>query len=667
MRRIKAVDLLGLTVDEIWGLDDGLFELEFEDKVIETNTRRTIYSWYYWRLHTQYPQAPLLSRHHIGDRIMTPGVHLELCSAVAWDVYFAMEDVVVGPNGEMGVDRMEISKTIYDITSDIYNDFTANLEAFVTTVNILDFIDIVDHPKIKEINDNVKPTEVSVMGAYDDIKDVLLGDEALKENNVRRFSVSKLVSIDQLNQALGPRGFVTDVDSNIFRNPILVGYVEGFKDLHDSMIESRSGTKSLMLQKDPLGKSQYFNRRMQLGCTFISKLDYTDCGSDQYVPFMVNDERDLNALNGKWYMPKGEGSTLKAISTTNKELIGTTVRLRSSITCHHKHADTICSTCMGLLSLSVPPKTNIGHVASTELCAQVSQAVLSTKHLDKTSILEVLELVGAPTKYLVVSENTGDVYVRDNVDITNLSISLPLAYINHIGDIFSTENIDQLAITRVTKIPNFTLEVKHGEDSKERMETSTLLDSTPASISKEFLKYMREFGWTDGDDDDIVIDLKHWNKDEPCKLFSFPRKHTSMLDFMLRISTIIQSGDTSSDSRGSSRRADAKLGFQVLSDFDSASGALSYLHQEVSSKLNVNIAHLEIIIRSTLIRSASEGDHRLPLPHHNLEFGKYRDNMQSRSMAAQLAYEYHGPALLNVSNYVNTNRPDHPMDTILKG
>jgi hypothetical protein len=677
MLKINARDILALTNEQLWSIPEGRFILVFDNgEELETDNRRTIFSAYYWLMHKTYPSLPLLKRHHVGDTQLTPSLHMDMCSKVAWDAYFSMN-----LDEDTGVEVIEeICKIVYyGITRNLYNDLTYRLEAYVTTVSILDYIEIINHPPIAKANKEVLPNEISIKETYGKIT-AALDDPELERNNVRRFVKARLAPVDQVLQSIGPRGHVTDIDSNIFPEPILTSYTEGFKDLKDALTESRSGAKALMFTKEPLGKTQYFNRRMQLGCSVIQNLHRTDCGSDQYVPFTVK-PGDLNALEGKYYKPPevaaeqcldgsniGYSNTLpnglRRVTKDDRHLIGQTIKLRSAITCHHPDPVGICSTCLGALSYSVPMGTNIGHVAATELCSQVSQKVLSTKHLDKTSVMEVLSLSDHHKKFLTVSENDGSVYFNRNLRLKGVKINITKDVANHIGDIFSVKDLSQLVLTRVSALNGFYLELPT-KDSVTQEAIPTVLGTSPASLSLPMLEYMRTHQWTYDANGDFVIDMSEWDYKQP--LLVFPKKHMSMMDFMRKISSIIESADSEKESRSTSRRRDSKIGHKVLMDFDSPSSALEYLHDEVSSKVFVNIAHLEVIIRSTLVRNREAGDYRPPLPGQAFEAAKFRENLQGRSLSAQMAYQDHRQTFMSPASYVNKNRPPHPMDAVFRG
>ena len=77
-------------------------------------------------------------------------------------------------------------------------------------------------------------------------------DPALLHNPIIRGLRSKQIKLTQMLQILVCRGYLTDIDSIIFRKPIIVGFFEGLTTLHDIMIESCSAKKALISPKKPL-------------------------------------------------------------------------------------------------------------------------------------------------------------------------------------------------------------------------------------------------------------------------------------------------------------------------------------------------------------------------------------------------------------------------------
>ena len=91
MIRINARSLLAFDSIALWDILTGKFTLVFDDGELEVTARETLYSFYAWNLHREYPNTPLLKKHHvktvIGDKRLGSNTHLELLGNCAWSVY----------------------------------------------------------------------------------------------------------------------------------------------------------------------------------------------------------------------------------------------------------------------------------------------------------------------------------------------------------------------------------------------------------------------------------------------------------------------------------------------------------------------------------------------------------------------------------------------------
>ena len=186
-------------------------------------------------------------------------------------------------------------KLLYDIVNDIYNDFTQRLDGYVSTMSALDFIEVLNSPTVHKANEKVLPTQKSIDETYDTIAKALKEDPTLANNAIANAVRSSLVDIKQVNQCVGPRGYVTEIDSTIYPQPITVGYAKGMRSLYDSMIESRSAAKALMFAKDPLAQCEYFNRKLQLVAQVVTNIARGDCGSQHYMNWKV-EATELSAM-----------------------------------------------------------------------------------------------------------------------------------------------------------------------------------------------------------------------------------------------------------------------------------------------------------------------------------------------------------------------------------
>ena len=666
MVKYKARDILQLSTDELWALPDGhRVIIQFDDGDFETTVRRTIFSAYLWEYHRLYPEVPLFKRHHIGEKRLGKDTHLNVLNQCLWDTYEA-----TGRQLDLG----HLTKLAYEITNRLYNDMTYRLEPHVSSVSILDFVDVMDNPKIKEANAEVKPFENSITATYSTIESVLKDEAELPDNPVADAAKSGLVSMGQILQCVGPRGYLTDIDSTVFRRPVLVGYVEGMRSLHDVLIESRSAAKATSFARDYVSAPEYFNRLMQLLCETVKRVhgvsdvaylpsmktekkrELADCGSTHYRPVRVRSS-DLKLMAGKYYL--AQDNTLKALRADDRHLIGEVIQVRSIFDCQLKDREGFCATCYGELALSVPGLTNIGHLCATLLCEMVSQAVLSTKHLDQSSTIDELPLNDFERNYLRLGADRNHVSLASKLKNSHVKMIVASNEAPHLSDINYVEDVSEFSVSRISEISDIALVIS----SKTTEDVVTLpvsVGSRKSSMSHKLLDHIKRHGWSLTDNGDYLIDLKGWDVDDT--LLTMALRQMNMLDFMKRIEQMVK-GVSGTPSR--TRSVGSREKNKTVLDFNNPWAALLELYELVSSKLSVNVAHLEVIIKATMIVSSKDYNYNLPLANESSEFAGYEKIMSMRSLTPRLAYKFQQPELYSPRSYVFTNRPAHLLDAVL--
>jgi hypothetical protein len=347
LRRFNARYFLSMSMEDMWDTLQGRFVLVFDDGELETNARETLYSAYAWEFHRQYPDTPLLKRHHIrqilGKKRLGSKTHLTLLGNAMWSVYGTYAPRNTMPEIEL---RDILMETIYRLTNLMYNDLSYRCEEYVVSLDAIDFVEVLEHPLIKASNAHMQTiTDFSIRSkieqAIDDnhtiARKVLMSPTEMPHNPLAAAMQSGLVSDGQVMQCVATRGYLTDTDSNYFDYPVMRGYASGLRLFHDSLIESRSAAKSLIFSKTPLQQAEYFSRRAQLITQNVRNLHMGDCGSQEYVLWRVRDAEyvdgkmiyggDLKQLIGKYYL--AEDGQLRAITADDKHLIKQTIKLRS--------------------------------------------------------------------------------------------------------------------------------------------------------------------------------------------------------------------------------------------------------------------------------------------------------------------------------------------------
>lgn len=666
MKRIPARYLLNIHKDDIWNHLIGEFKLLFDDGVeITTNYRETGYSSYFWEFHRQYPKLPLLHTHHVQyvlkGRMLSSGTHINLLSLIYWD---AVETYGL----ETPLERDPMVKLIYEITNDVYNAMTLMSEPFVISTDILDFIGAVNHPKIKPILDNLEPTQESIVNCYKDVSTILNTAEDLKSNALVRAVRSKMVNENQVLQCIGPVGYPTEVDGEIFKVPILRSYTQGMRSMYNLIAESRSAAKSLYFSEAPLQDSEYFARRLQLLCMLIERIHYTDlkaldpetgqivdrhhgdCGNTDYVATVIrppsdNFQGDLKFMQGKYYL--AEDGSLKVLKESDKHLIGKSLKFRSVIRCRDIDPHAICKVCFGGLSDNLNHETNVGHICAATLTQKTTQVVLSAKHYVGSSRSESIVLSKEHLPYFILGENENAYYLNPALKSSNVRIIVSQAEAVGLTDILSVDYVEDVVISRISSI-----DLVGFETIVEDMSSITPIHITQqgrsAMFSTEFLKYAKEKRWTEDNKFNFVFDISEWDYNLP--IFKLPDTEYNYSQHSKMVSKVIES-------RVSNIMERLKQ--------DSAVNVLFELYNLVNSKLDVNIAILEVVIYASMIADGVNDKYGLARNSPHASLGVAEMSIKNRSLSAVYGYEDQKVAILDPSSYYMLDRPDCVFDAFL--
>lgn len=653
LRRITARKLLGISLDDIWNSLFGDFILVFDDGVeIVTNHKETIFSRYAWEFHNRYHGTPLLAKHHVntvlrGGRV-TMGTHLELLNNILWDAadYIAPSYTPT----EMSYKRYELGELSYEITNRIYNDFTVRCEEYVGTLFLLDFHQIFRHPELEAAYDSRFPDDEWVSDIYSTIERILR-HKSSHENPLSKVYRSGLVSSRQLLQCLGPRGYVTDIDQVRFAFPVTRGYYQGIRSYYQYSVETSSTARSLYSAKGPLQDTEYFSRKLQLMCMTVENLHYGDCGTTRYMKWHVrgkteNAESDLNIIEGKYYLD--DDGTLKAVSVNDKHLEGKTLNLRAIRYCKHPDPVGVCSTCFGLMSEQIPPKSNLGHACCTHIAEKSAQGVLSTKHLDVSARIDAVMIAPEWQRYIKVDSDGNSYTFADNIKsmFKNGRIKLRLNQEGalNLADVFITESVGNIPESRFTEFEEITLEI-----DGEQFVVPINHEKRNGYLTWDFLDYIRTQGFTmDEEYGQYVIDLSGWKNSKT--FMSLPMKQFSMSDHSKDIAQVLESSVKEVAERD--RLIDP-------------STTLIELATLTNKRIKVNLAPLEVTLYGAMIRTAAGYDYALPKPHTESGLGVMKYVILYRSLSAYMAFEHHAVAVYSPESYVLKNRPENLMDAIV--
>lgn len=683
--KIDAHKLLAYTTEQLWQLLEGdNILLHFSDGEVITNHREIIYSSYVWDFIRRYPKTPLLLAHHVSS-VMKSGelpsqAHLRLINNVFWSVY----DAYSSSYSDLHVLLDELSLLAYQTTNRMYNELSTRLEAHVTSLDITDFTQVTKDPVIEKMQ---LEAEVLISQLYDNDfdpanKTLVAGLQAtaeakldevntaimrqiqeapeLKENPLAIAIRTGISRLGQAMQCLGPRGFVTDVDSVIFPKPITRGYIHGIRSLYGSMIESRSAAKALMNTTKPLQDSEYFSRRQQLVTMNIRNLHMCDCGSDKYLVWHVRDKRteglielndDLETLAGKFYLDEDTGK-LKVVHKSDKHLIGKTIQLRSiTAGCNHPDPNGVCYVCFGETGLALPANSNLGHSACVTMTAILGQLILSTKHHESSATVEGVNLNSRPIekKFLTAETNGNTFYLSERLKGKTVKLLVNADNAKGLPDLRLVTDVNQVNLERTSQFEVVRIAVFDGT-----AEVETSLDVRVqhrfASLSHEMLAYIKRKGFQiskDIRDTRYVFDMSEWDFKDP--LFVLPMRHFNMSHAQKEIAEVLESTAEEMEKR---------------SKFVQPLNLLVEFHDLVNRHISVNLSVLDAIVYSAMVVNTDEPNYDLPKPWTSSGLGVLRLLLSNRSLSAMMGYQNHRQTFTDPSSFVVRNRLDHPFDCI---
>jgi hypothetical protein len=649
MNSYKARDILNLDLETLLSLpDEDKIELVFDDKTVITSTNEMIFSQFCWEIQRHYLHAPLLHTQLLTKRV-SGMAHAEILEKCLFDtrkhylengLAFTREDVE------------HCSRLISIATNNIFNFVVAELAEYVESGSALDFVDILVHPKVKALNDAIENkddvTSFDIENISKELEDIIVNDPMLQRNAISKAIRSKVVKVNQALQCIGPRGFVNDIDSQIFPDPIRVGFARGFTRLADGLKESRSATQSLLFTKGPMQDSEYFNRSLQLSAITIEGIYDGDCGSKEYIPVTISSLGLLGDLEGSYYLNE-ETNKEEFITRNHTHLLGKTVNKRSACTCKSPNPAMVCSRCFGELSISVPRATNIGYVSAAQLQGPVGQLILSNKHYIGSVAVDTFSVSDADSVFIKVASDNNSIYLNKDLKNFSFEIAFDEKEASNLNDILGTKNIDSISPFRISEVRFMEFKVKAKETISTLVQVQS--DTRIGSLSRDMLKFIDEKGYTIGENGEYRVKMDGWDFNKP--LIELPMKHFDTVDYMHSIESFI--------------KGTAAKNAKTLTSFTTPAAALAALHDLVSLRLSVNIAYLEIIILSTLVIDRKNRDYRLPTDRKNAEMAKHNQLMSLHSLAAAYAYEGQESVIFSTEAFLVKCRPRHILDHMVLG
>ena len=657
MITVSARKLLLHPTEELKEILKGPFYLQFDDGVIETNAFETYYSSFGWDMLRNYPETPILCKHHLThqlkDKLVGSDTHRLLFNAASWSVVDTYKD-----RDPDIVEKM--AEAIYTATNLMQNAMVVGLEASAVSMDLLEYIEIMRHPEVEAVRKNLQPNSTSIDLLNRTISRVMHSDPSIAENTICLSVRAKLVREAQMLQCLGVRGFTKEINSDVFKHPIMRGFTEGMRKFHDALIESRSASMSLFYSTAPLKLAEYFARKLQLLCMAVERLHKGDCGSTRYLNFIIRDKEpstngrpgrkcDLDILEGKYYLDE-ESNQLKMLRKSDRHLIGKSLPMRFAFMgCKHADKNGICEVCYGGLAESVPKGSNIGHITSSASTQQSSQLILSTKHFLGSSVIELIEIDEAYRDFIKASSSGTEYMFQPGLEALQARFVVSSYAARGMTDIREAENVRRLGITHVSDIEAISIITtdEHGEIRTTPIDLN--IARRNASMTYDMLEHIKQVGWDFDEKGNYIVPLQGWDFSKSA--FTLPMRDHNMSDYAKLITGIIESSKEKHKKRQKNQTTPEQVFFE--------------LYDTLNSRLSVNAALVDVIILAAMVKSIEQKDYALPKGDDIGEIGVTALTIPNRSSGAAMAFEKHREALMNTDSFSPEGRTDHLMDVFI--
>lgn len=655
MEKISIRELANFSYDEAVE-NTTKYLVKFDDGVEKPlHSSHIRLSWPYWAISRHYSQVKIKSDLcYDYHREINDDTHKELIS-------LAIKETREYPE----IDKYDAWAIAYRyIYNKAYNLAVAELPQYANTIDLDDLTELIEDPEIKHAMSYVTDNVDTIDHAHKTIAKVI-HDKKYPLNGISVTTNNKSVPVKQTMQAI-LRGRQTEVNSVIFDRAIKTGLATGSKKLADFIKECTSATKSFVYNDGYIAFSEYFSRKMQLLTSAITKLVKGDCGSNEVLNIIIENSKAgkvlLKRCVGSYHLV---GKKWELITDDHKHLIGTTIKLRTSLGCKHLPEQGICEACYGDLAYNIPHLDSPGHVSCITVTERASQSILSVKHLDFIVFLFRVALNQEQARiFETVPNEPNRIYVSSKADMQFTRLRVMREELPNFTRLSYTNNLKQLEIGEISSITKYWIDY-YSPDGECVLseEHEGMVSGVPASLTMELFRFLRrnpEFIIDNSNETFIEFVLDGFNKTregEPrsVAIFEYQQRHESMPVYVTNLENILRS------SKSSTR-------YPMIVDYDGASAdgcaeALLAVHTYLERKLpGTPITHIATILASLRRKSATDPTLAAGFSDSQVRFDKHTKLMEDRSLGPYLVYQEQNTVYYKPVTYVTPYRHNSLLD-----
>jgi len=657
IRRIFKISL-----DKILDLKRNI-SVELEDGVIykNVNYKKIILMRYILNFIEKYPvkiTSDIWIEKHLVNTHFSNKTYLSMYSII---LKIIVTECIAreGHNRIMGPYFTDLYETI-----DLMNNNLSNyVGSYMATLDIFTLLEIQFNQKLINsiITARIDPSPKSIEHTYETF-DTIIREERYSHTSIALLYLSKTASEGQIKQMFASRGYVTEMNNKIFRTPMTNSFLLGFRNVYDAVIESRSAAKALILSGKSIQDTEYTSRELAISSMVVEGIHHGDCGRPVYVDFYLKDNEyddkgnlvsstNLPELSGKHYLDPITGKE-KILSSKDTHLLGGFIKLRSALYCGLSDKKKICSACIGTVADTIFERDNLGNLISTEVSRGAAQGLLSAKHLLITAISAKIKLNLLTKKYFMIR---GDEFLLFKANILNKKIKevylkvrqdqvWGLDTLNRVSDVFA------INVNKISRISDITLVIK-GSTSIEEIELPINNNSTFAHFTLEALAFIREHGYVTPDEDHFLININKFDNKKP--IFKYDKVEFNLALLNKEFKSMLKT------------RKFVYVDGVVRSEF-TPDVLVQNVFDLLNSKLNINIALIEILIYTFTVKDLNNRNYDLGRGAVSHDVVGFKGAIDYRSIGASYDWDDLQNKILDPCLYEQDNKPSSPMDVFIK-
>lgn len=287
----------------------------------------------------------------------------------------------------------------------------------------------------------IKETEIIVKDCEKRLTKVIAEDDL---NCFKPYVMSGRLKNAQLAKVVCTVGTRPDIDKTIIPRPITKGYIHGLQNVSEYFMETITARDAMMTKNDNLPRSGFLSRKInRLTSDIDINYNVKDCGNTKYLNYFIENPDYLDMIDGKYMLDEKTGKLRVVSYEKDKDLIGTTIKLRTFITCNCK--DGVCTTCVGTVSTRLKG-TRLGTLPPIKCINPMSQKALSAKHDLGTKSIDITnealskyfysdgmdfflkpEYSSQRDLYLVIQSDSVEDLINSNVDTSDDEVDTVIA------------------------------------------------------------------------------------------------------------------------------------------------------------------------------------------------------------------------------------------------